>query len=87
MNNNQQSMQRRNLILQAFLAGSIVAAPMMLHTSAAFAKSPAAMAAAIEGDDYLKLEKVARTEAPNGKIEVVEFFGITALTAIILNQH
>jgi protein dithiol oxidoreductase (disulfide-forming) len=72
--NNKHSRYRRNAILKTLLIGSISASPLMLYTRASPAKSPVAMTPVIEGDDYLKLERFARTSTPHGKIEVVEFF-------------
>ena len=63
-------MQRREFsISAATLAAATLGATMAL--------SPAARAQAKsfqEGTDYLLLDKIAGTEAPAGKIEVVEFF-------------
>lgn len=35
------------------------------------------------GEDYQVLDKRASVDAPSGKIEIVEFFGTTALTATL----
>lgn len=63
-------MQRREFSLSA---ATVAAATL----GATMALSPAARAQAKsfqEGTDYLLLDKIAGTEAPAGKIEVVEFF-------------
>ena len=63
-------MQRREFSLSA---ATVAAATL----GATMALSPAARAQAKsfqEGTDYLLLDKIAGTEAPTGKIEVVEFF-------------
>ena len=63
-------MQRREF---SFSAATVAAATL----GGTMALSPAAQAQAKafqEGTDYLLLDKIAGTEAPAGKVEVVEFF-------------
>ena len=59
-------MQRR----QFSLAAATAATSMALGTSSVWAQA----AAFQEGKEYLRLSKPAATEAPAGKVEVVEFF-------------
>lgn len=59
-------MQRRQFSLAAATAATSVA----LGTSSVWAQTPAFK----EGKEYLRLSKPAPTEAPEGKVEVVEFF-------------
>lgn len=59
-------MKRRDFSMAAIAAAA--AAPSLMLPAHAQALKPEA------GADYLKLEKRAATEAPAGKIEVVEFF-------------
>lgn len=52
-------------------AGALAAGGLVLAPNVAFAQTPAPLA----GTDFIRLERPAPTEAPAGKIEVVEFFG------------
>jgi thiol:disulfide interchange protein DsbA len=58
-------MKRRDFSLTAF---SAVAAATLPHTVLAQGAAPKA------GKDYVKLDKPVATEAPEGKVEVIEFF-------------
>ena len=61
-------MKRRDFSVTALTALSAVAASTLPHTVLAQGAAPKA------GKDYVKLEKAVASEAPEGKVEVIEFF-------------
>ena len=61
-------MKRRDFSVTALTALSAVAAATLPHTVLAQGAAPKA------GKDYVKLEKAVASEAPEGKVEVIEFF-------------
>lgn len=63
-------MQRREFSISAVASATSATAASLGFSGAALAQGKAPK----EGTDYLTLDKVAPTEAPAGKIEVVEFF-------------
>ena len=63
-------MQRREFSLSAATVAAATLGGTMALSTAAQAQAKAFQ----EGTDYLLLDKIAGTEAPAGKIEVVEFF-------------
>ena len=61
-------MKRRDFSVTALTALSAVAASTLPHTVLAQGAAPKA------GKDYVKLEKPVASDAPEGKVEVIEFF-------------
>ena len=61
-------MKRRDFSVTALTALSAVAASTLPHTVLAQGAAPKS------GKDYVKLEKAVASEAPEGKVEVIEFF-------------
>ena len=61
-------MKRSDFSVTALTALSAVAASTLPHTVLAQGAAPKA------GKDYVKLEKAVASEAPEGKVEVIEFF-------------